>query len=186
MQFLIDLWLPIVLSAVAVFVISSLVHMLFGYHANDAVQLPNEEATLAAMRETGVVPGEYVFPRPASMKDMASDEMVAKMNAGPVGFMTVLPNGPWAMGKQLGQWFAYSLFVGILVAYLASITIGVDTSFDRVFRVCSTAAFLAYAGAEPTNSIWKARSWITTLKFLFDGLLYALATGALFGWLWPS
>jgi hypothetical protein len=29
------------------------------------------------------------------------------------------------------------------------------------------------------------RSWIRTLKSMFDGLIYALLTASVFGWLWP-
>ena len=34
-------------------------------------------------------------------------------------------------------------------------------------------------------SIWYRRSWVTTLKSMIDGLLYALLTAGTFGWLWP-
>jgi hypothetical protein len=34
-------------------------------------------------------------------------------------------------------------------------------------------------------SIWYARPWKTTLKYTFDGLIYAATTAATFSWLWP-
>ena len=37
-----------------------------------------------------------------------------------------------------------------------------------------------------SESIWKGQSWSTTLKFVFDGLVYGLLTAGVFGWLWPG
>ena len=41
MEFLIDLWLPIILSAVFVFLASSVLHMVVQVNKNDAGQLPD-------------------------------------------------------------------------------------------------------------------------------------------------
>ena len=56
------LWLPILLSAVIVFVASSIMHMLLPYHRNDYGQLPEEDKTLSALRSLSLKPGLYVFP----------------------------------------------------------------------------------------------------------------------------
>ena len=103
---LLDLWLPILLSAVFVFIASSVLHMVLPIHKADYAQLANEAEVLSAMREHGVSPGSYMFPHAGSMKEMGEPEFVEKLNLGPVGHMTILPNGPWNMGKSLGQWFA--------------------------------------------------------------------------------
>jgi hypothetical protein len=49
------LWLPILLSAVLVFVVSSAIHMMATWHRNDLKRLPGqgEEAVRQAIRETG-------------------------------------------------------------------------------------------------------------------------------------
>ena len=47
------------------------------------------------------------------------------------------------------------------------------------------AAILGYAFSSVDESIWKGLSWNVTAKFVFDGVLYGLATGAAFAWLWP-
>ncbi len=117
---------------------------------------------------------------------MSSPEIVAKMKEGPVGFLTVLPSGEPAMGKNLAQWFVYSVVIGVLVAYLTGRTLGPGTHYLQVFRVAGTVAFLAYAGATPIASIWFGRKWSTTLKTAVDGLAYALLTAGTFGWLWPQ
>lgn len=184
MEFITDLWLPILVSAIAVFFISSLTHMVLGYHKSDYSQFPNEDAVLDGMR--GLPPGDYVFPWIDSMKEMNSEEMIAKVNRGPVGFTTIRPSGPWNLGKQLGQWFLYTIIAGVFIAYLASLAVPAGADFSQVMRITSVAAFLAYCGCEASQSIWKSHKWSTTFKFVFDGLLYGLATGAIFGWLWPS
>lgn len=182
---LIALWIPILVSAVLVFIASSLIHMALGIHNNDFAKLPDEDKVVAAMREAGVKPGEYIFPKADDPKDQMSDEMVAKWKRGPAGKMTIM-RSEFNMPKQLGQWFAYSLAVGVLVAYVLSRTVAPGVEYMRVFQIASTVAFLTYCGAEPIYSIWWQRSWVNTAKQMFDGLVYALLTAGAFGWLWPA
>jgi len=40
---IISLWLPILLSAVAVFLVSSVIHMVFQYHKTDFKKIPSED-----------------------------------------------------------------------------------------------------------------------------------------------
>lgn len=183
---ILSLWLPIVLSAVAVFLVSSLVHMVLKYHQKDYSALPGEPEVLEAMRRQKVPPGQYSFPHCASMKEMGSPEMVAKYEKGPVGLLTVLPDGPPAMGKALGLWFAFCLAVGVFVAYLAGRFVAPGMEYLEVFRFTGTVAFMAYGVGEITNSIWRGQRWSTTWKSLFDGLLYSLVTAGCFAWLWPG
>ena len=177
MGFLADYAVAIGASAVAVFIVSSIVHMVIGWHKADYAKLPGEDDVLAAMREKGVGRGHYVFPCAPSMKEMGSPEMLEKYKQGPVGFVTV--TGPPDMGKGLGLWFVYSILVSIFAAYVASFA---GTSAP-VFRLTSTVAFMAYGLAAMVDSIWKGISWSITARFMADGLMYALATGACFHWL---
>ncbi len=179
------LWLPIVLSAVVIFVASSIMHMVLPYHRSDYSKLPNEDSILAALRKEGVVPGNYDFPHCTGPKEMNSPEIMEKFKRGPVGLINIVPNGPPAMGKILSQWFAYGLAISFVVAYLTGRTLAPGTAYLAVFRVAGTAAFLGYAGAVATDSIWKGQSWSTTFKFIFDGLVFGALTGGVFGWLWP-
>jgi len=180
------LWLPIVLSAVIVFVASSILHMALTYHKSDYQKLPGEEKVLAAMREAGVGPGNYAFPHAASNQERASEEWVKKAQQGPVGMANVLPSGPPAMGKYLGTWFVFCLVVSIFVAYLTGRTLAAGTHYLAVFRVAGTSAFLAYGLGQAMDSIWRGQRWSTTFKGMFDGLIYALLTAGTFGWLWPG
>lgn len=181
-----DLLLAVAVSAVAVFVVSSVLHMVLPLHRGDMRKLPDEDRVLEAMRSLGVVPGDYVFPAPASMKDMGTPEMIAKYELGPVGTMTVVPNGPLAMGRALAQWFLYSLLISLFVGYAASIVLAPGADGTLVFRLTSTVAILGYAFASVSSSIWKGVAWSTTAKFAFDGVLYGLATAAVLTWMWPA
>jgi hypothetical protein len=180
-----QLWLPILISAVLVFLASAVIHMALRYHWSDWSVVPGEDKIRAAMRDEGVGPGDYTFPRPEKQSEMNDPALVEKFKQGPVGFLTVIPSGPPAMGKSLALWFVYSVVVGVLAAYMTGRTLAAGTDYMQVFRVAGTTAFLAYAGAEPINSIWFGRKWRGTIKTMFDGLIYALLTGGAFGWLWP-
>jgi len=178
------LWLSIVLSAVIVFVASSIMHMLLPYHKSDYRQLPDEDKLLAVLRGAGLKPGLYHFPY-CSHKDMKSPAVMEKFKQGPVGMLTLFPSGPPAMPKFLGMWFAYCLVIGFFVAYLTGRTVAPGANYLAVFRVAGTAAFLAYGLGNLSNGIWKGQPWSVTLKEVIDGLVYALLTAGAFGWLWP-
>ncbi len=186
MVHLLDLWLPLVLSALFVFIASSLIHMCLPIHKGDSKKLPGEDSILEGMRAQGVQPGEYMFPCAASMKDMCSPEMVQKLNRGPVGFLTVMVNGPFSMGKSLVQWFLFSFLVGVFAAYIASIGLARGAATMDVFRLVGSAGILGYAVSSIPNSIWKGLSWKITAKFVLDGIVYGLVTAATFAWLWPA
>jgi hypothetical protein len=178
------LWLPIVLSAIFVFIASSLMHMLLKYHQADYRQLPEEDKLLAALRPAGLTRGLYVFPY-CTHKDMKSPAMIEKYKQGPVGMLTVFPSAPPAMPKFLGMWFVYCLLIGFFVAYLAAHTVPMGANYRAVFRVVGTAAFLPYGLGNLSNGIWKGQTWGMTIKEVVDGLVYGLLTAATFGWLWP-
>jgi len=178
------LWLPILLSAVIVFIASSIMHMFLPYHKSDYRQLPEEDKLLAALRSAGLKRGLYIFPF-CTHKDMKSPSAIEKYTQGPVGMMTIFPSGPPAMPKFLGMWFAYCLIIGLFVAYLTGHTVAPGTRYLAVFRVAGTAAFLAYGLGHLSNGIWKGQPWNVVIKELIDGLVYASLTAGTFGWLWP-
>jgi hypothetical protein len=179
------LWLPILLSAVIVFVASSIMHMVLAYHKSDYRKLPDEDRVRDALRSAAATPGRvYSFPY-YSFKEMKSAPVVEKLRRGPVGFLTLLPSGPPAIGKSLLQWFLYCIVIGIFAAYLASRTLEPATAYLQVFRLVGAAAFLGFGAAHAQESIWAGRSWIVTFKHIFDSLIFALLTAGVFGWLWP-
>jgi len=181
-----SLWLPIVLSAVFVFVVSSVIHMMFQYHESDFDKLPDEDAFRDEVRPLAIPPGEYVVPKPDSPKDRTSDAYKAKLEKGPVLFLTVYPSGPISMGKSLVQWFLFGVVVSIFAAYITGRALAPGAHYLEVFRFAGATAFAGHGLALLQASIWYRRKWSATLKSLFDALVYALVTAGTFGWLWPG
>ncbi len=179
------LWLPILVSAVIVFVASSVIHMATPWHKSDYPKLPNEDRVMDALRPLGIAPGDYVMPRASSAQEMRSPEFTERMRRGPVVMMTVMPNGPGSMARPLVLWFLYSVVVGVFAAYVTGRALAPGTEYLGVFRFVGATAFLAYSAALWQMAIWYRRSLVTTIKSTIDGLLYALLTAGTFGWLWP-
>ena len=179
------LWAPILLSAVLVFVISSVIHMLLGYHASDFGRVSRESEVLDALRDFNLPPGDYLLPRPGSSADARSPEFAAAVAKGPVVMMTVMPGGGMSMGRNLALWFVYTVIVGLFAGYVAGLALGSGADYRPVFRITSTVAFVGYALALWQDVIWYGHSATTAGKSTFDSLVYALTTGGVFGWLWP-
>lgn len=183
---IISLWLPILLAAVFVFIVSSIIHMFLPYHRSDFGKVPSEDEARDALGKVNIPPGDYVVPYAGSTEVMKSPEFKEKLNKGPVVFMTVLKNGPMGMGGSLGLWFVYCIVVGIFAAYITSRALGPGAPYLSVFRFAGCVAFTGYSLALLQNSIWYKRKWSSTFKSMFDGLIYALVTAGTFGWLWPA
>ena len=179
------LWLPTLLSSVIVFLVSSVIHMVLPWHKNDYPMLPNQDGVMDALRPFSLTPGDYLIPRPSNRQEMRSPAFAEKMKKGPVVMLTVMPNGPVAMGKNLALWIVYSVVVGLLAAYVAGRALPVGASYLHVFRFVGVTAFIGYAVALWQMSIWYFRGWSLTIKATVDGLIYALLTAGTFGWLWP-
>lgn len=163
-----ELWLPILLSAIAVFAASSIIHMVLGYHKSDFAPVPKEDAVMAALKPFAIPPGDYMLPQKSAALTM-----------------TVLPADHNFMGKTLAQWFVYCLVISLFAAYVASRAVPRGAPYLDVSRFASTTAFAAYGLALWQNSIWYRRKWSTTLKSNIDSLLYGFLTGGMIGWLWP-
>ena len=89
------------------------------------------------------------------------------------------------MRDQLILWFLYCVVVSLFAAYVGGLALGPGEEYMPVFRIAAVTAFVGYALAHPQRSIWYSRSWATTGRSMFDGLVYGLLTGGAFGWLWP-
>ena len=183
---LMSLWLPILVSAVAVFFASFLLHMVIPFHKNDIKKIPREDEFLNAIRGFDLPAGDYAAPHadsPAAMKDPAFLEKRAK---GPTVIMTTKPGAPPPMSSHLTQWFIYCIVVSVFAAYIASRTLMAGTEYMQVFSIVGTTAFMGYALALVQNSIWWMKNWGATFRSAVDGLAYALLTAGVFGWMWPG
>jgi hypothetical protein len=179
------LWVPILVSAVFVFVASSILHMVLRIHRNDWRKVPDEDRMMEALRGFNLTPGDYCVPRadtPNALKDPA---FLEKLKRGPFVFMTVLAVKDVSMGPQLAQWFVFSIVVSLFAGYVAGAAVPPGGDYLRVFRFAGTTAFIAYTMAFYPQSIWYKRPWSLQLKNTFDGLVYGILTAGVFGWLWP-
>ena len=182
-----SLWLPIIAAAIGVFIASSITHMVLPYHRTDVRKLPTdkEDVVLDALNRIGVAPGDYAVPHAGGSAGMSDPAFIAKATKGPLAFLTLAPGSAPSMGPYLAMWFVYCVVVSIFTAVLVWQIVGPGGSRMLAFHFGSLIGFLAYGMALPQHSIWYRRSWATTLKSLFDSLLYGLVTGASFAWLWP-
>ncbi|HEY8195436.1 MAG TPA: hypothetical protein VIG04_00550 [Gemmatimonadales bacterium] len=180
-----SLWLPILVSAVLVFAVSAIIHMVLKYHNSDYKPLPNEDAVRAAIRAGNPAPAQYVIPYCSDMKDMEKPEIKQKYAEGPVAVMNLMRPGAPNMGKYLIHWFVFILCVSFFIAYVAAHTIPPGTAYLEVFRVVGAVGFLVYGIGQMPESIWMGRPWKITWKNALDGLVYGLVTAGTFGWLWP-
>jgi hypothetical protein len=178
---LVSLLAPIILSAVALFFASFLSWMVLQLHKNDWKKLPNEDATLAALKPLEPSPGNYMFPTCENPKDHQTPEFQARWAAGPRGVVTFFSNE--GMGAKLGQTFVYFLVVSFCLAYLATIVIPAGASFRHVFRFMSTAAFLTFFAAIVPHAIWFK---VRIVGHLIESIAYAAIVGAIFAAMWPA
>lgn len=185
MVHILSLWLPILVSAVFVFIASSIIHMFLKYHQSDFKKVPHEDEVMDKLRPLDIPPGNYHFPYARGMEEMRSEEFVQKRTRGPVALLFVMPAGPPNMTRELIQWFFFCVLVGIFVAYITGHAVGSDAEYLEVFRIAGAAAFAGYFLAQIQDAIWLRGSLKVTLKNAFDGLIFAVLTAGTFGWLWP-
>ena len=183
---IIQLWLPIIVSSVVIFFVSFLLHMVVKHHNTDFSQIPDEARIMSEIGKSNIPAGDYVFPFAKDEKERNSQEYKTKYEKGPVAIITVYPKGPMSMSSNLIGWFVYSLVVGVFAAYIAGHALAPGAHYLSVFRFAGCTAFIGYSLALVHDSIWFRRKWSTTIKYMFDGLIYGLVTGGIFGWLWPA
>ena len=198
MDLLLSLWLPILLSAGAVWIVSTVLGMPFLHHKNDFIGLPpsDEDAFMASVRTLGIRPGNYLFPDFRDPKAMKSEKVEKALKHGPVGHLKVWKT-PLTMGDKMVGTFIVYLVVSILIAYLTRVALAAvppvpgaasttpPASFAKVFRVAATAGTLAYCFSFIPSALWWGSSKRTIVANVADGLVYAAITGAIFAWRWP-
>ena len=184
MELLIPLWLPILLSATAVWVISSIVGMALPHHKQDFINLPDEDGFMDYIRRSGIKPGNYTFPDGRSRAAMQSEKVQKAWKDGPVGHLSVWPT-PLTMGGKLAATFIVYLVVSTLIAYLTRVALPGAAPFAKVFQVAATAGILAYCFSFIPTAVWFGSYKRTIVASFIDGIFYGLITGAIFAWRWP-
>ena len=180
-----QIWLPLLVAAVLVFVASSIIHMVFKWHNSEYLKLGNEDEIRQAIRKAGAAPGQYVLPYCADMKDLQAPDMQRKFVEGPVGILLLRRNGAPNIGPSLAQWFGLNLLVAAAAAHLAAASLPIGANVHRVFHATAMVTFVAYACGAISDGVWKGYPWRSVAKDLLDALIYGIVSGLVFAWLWP-
>ena len=178
------LWIPILAAAIAVFVSSSLIHMVFKWHNSEYRPLPNDDEVRRALGSANLSAGLYITPHCPDMKEMKSEAMQQKFRDGPVAFITMRAPGAPAMGKYLLQWFVLNIVVAALGAMLALYAFGIAGNAHQAGHFIGIFTFIAYGNGSVQESIWMGRPWSATLKNLLDALIYGVVSALIFWQLW--
>ena len=184
MDFISTLWMPILATAVLVFIASSLIHMVFKWHMADYNALSNEEEVRAVIRAGSPKPNLYVIPYCADMKAMASEEMKKKFIEGPCALLTIRPSGAPTMGKALGSWFVLNLVIAAIAACLAMSAYPGKEHANAAGQLAGIVTFLTYFGGSVQMGIWMGKPWASVARDALDCIIFAVITGLVFMWLW--
>ena len=186
MNELAGLWIPIVVSAVAVLLACFSAREVFGLHHCDWKDLPEEEVTVEQLQKSGVGPGMYVFPGRRKKLTTEDEELrQQRRNSGPWGTINIRTRHP-SLGRHLLQMMTFSLVTSLFVGYLGTLALNPGAEFLQVFQVTGTAGILAYAFGGIPNAIWFGSNLRGALMDVVDGLCFGVITGAVFGILWPA
>ncbi len=202
MDFLLPLWLPILLSAAAVWLVSLILSMALPHHKRDWIELPgslagsggSEDGFMAYLRASEIKPGNYLFPDFRDPKSMKSEKVQKALNEGPVGHLSLWPTPLTMSGKMAGTFVVY-LVASALIGYLTRVAIHAapdvassslpPASFAKVFQIAATGGVLAYCFSFIPSALWWGSYKRTIVANVIDGLVYAAITGAIFAWRWP-
>lgn len=181
---LIQQFLPIIATAIAIFIASSLIHMVFKWHNAEYRPLPNEDEVRKVLGDAKLDPGLYVTPHCPDMKEMGSDAIQQKFREGPVCHIVMRQAGAPAMGKNLLQWFIFSIVIAALGAWLASHAYGTNSNAHLVGHFVGVFTFVAYGCGSVQESIWMGKPWSSTYKYLLDAFIYGVVSALIFWQLW--
>ena len=184
MELLIPLWLPILLSAAAVWVVSTIVGMALPHHKQDWIGLPDEDGFMDYIRKSGIETGNYLFPDFRSRVALKSEKVEKALKEGPVGHLSVWKT-PVTMGDKMVATFIVHLVVSTLIAYLTRVALPGPAEFAKVFQIAATAGILAYSFSFIPNAVWFGAYKRTIIASFMDGIIFGLITGAIFAWRWP-
>ena len=177
------LWLPVVVSAVLCWFAGALIWMVLPHHKSGYKGLPDEQAARNAL--SGLAAGQYNIPHIPDPSKI-SDEDRQKFADGPVGMLTVFPDGMPNMGKAIGQQIVYFLIGTVFIAYCASVALMPGANYMDVFRFVATVGFLTFGWGLVPFAIWYGILWSTMARYLVDALVYGALVAGAFAWLWPS
>ncbi len=180
MEFLANLWLPILLTGIALFFLSSVFWTVLPFHDNDFKELPDEDEFMRVVGGMNIPPGRYIFPR-LTHQDHKDAEKIEKYKQGPRGLINLwgLPN----MGRNLGLTFLFFLMIALVTGYVAWESLGAEASFMKVLQIVGAISMLVHCSTGQLNAIWFPKR---TIFDFIDGIIYGIVTGLIFALLWPA
>jgi hypothetical protein len=216
MDFLTHLWLPILLSGVAVWFASALAWMAIGHHKKDRDPIPGaslphggEQELMDTITRLNLAPGNYGFPDFNQHDHLPRKARMEKLKAlydrRPYGLLRVW--GEMNMGGNMLLTFLFSLFTSAVIAYLGWATLPhgsttlnttivgsggtithttITATFAHVFQVIGTAGILAYCFASFPGDVWFQKKKRAMLMDAIDGIIFGLITAAIFAYFWPK
>ncbi len=185
MQFLQELWLPIVVSAVACFAVSALAWTVLPHHRGEWRRLPTEAVVLEALRQHAPHPGLYAVPYTMGA-DLNRADLKLALEKGPVGFLTIRENGAPKRALMYLQTLVFFTATSTLcgfVAWHAGLRYGAPPRL--VFEIVGAVAAMTHTLGSVQESVWFGRPWKSWFKQLTDGLVFAVITAGVFSWMWP-
>ncbi|MFK7759798.1 MAG: hypothetical protein AB8C13_07625 [Phycisphaerales bacterium] len=182
---IVELWLPILVSAVAVFFASSIIWMILPYHKKDIRFMPSEDEFSKAIDQLNIEPGLYMYPNCADPKEMKSDAFVAKWKSGPWGTITVMGSPP-NFAKNLLKTFVSYLAITAMCGYLASMSLSAGADSMMVFRFVGTAAILGFCMGSFAGDFFLGKPARFIFTSFIDGLIFAFITAGVFCIMWPN
>ncbi len=174
-----------VLGGIAMFIWTSIAHMVLPIGYAGIREIPNESAVLAAMQSNiGEQTGLYLFPgfglgdNPSrEARSEAMKHMGEKLAQNPSGILMYHPPGSRAinMGKLLGTEFATELLEAILVVFLLGLT-RLVTFGGRVGFVF-VAGILAALATNVSYWNWYGFPCVYTVAYMFIQVIGFLCVG---------
>lgn len=202
MDFLSHLWLPILVSGVAVWFASFIAWMAIGHHKKDRDALPGgaagERDFIDSISRMNIRPGCYGFPDFCQHDHLPRKEKMEALkklyDQHPQGLLRVW--APTNMGLNMALTFLFYLVTSTVIAYIAWAALPHSAAAadpascpcltTKVFQVTGAAAVLAYCFASFPNDLWFQNKRRAMLMNALDGVAFGLITGAIFAWLWPK
>lgn len=183
MEFLFDLWLPIIVGTVVLWFMSFGFWALSPHHFGDRKKVDEEDALMDYLKQAKLPPGNYMFPYCASAKEQGDKAYMEKYMNGPRGTLNVyaVPN----MASNMIRTILYFLVTVFTIAYITHVACPPAeeaTNFMKVFRIAGTISVLTYAASGVLNRIWFVeRMW----THILDGVAYGIVLGLIFAAMWP-
>ena len=129
-----SLLIPIVVCAVAVFIVSMIIHMVMPWHKSDYGNVPNDDAAIAAIQSLKLAPDDYAVPNPRLPGGGKNPNFIANFERGPSFHMTVMNPGKMNMGKYLGTWFLFTLLISAIAGWVTGSIVAPGGNTHAVFH----------------------------------------------------